>query len=113
MLAAAAITVGMVWYGRFLAVPRYLVPLAPPLALILARACQLTWRRSRLVAVAGAAAYLVAVGIPLVRDVTVLWPDEPGRLPGRARPGPGPLRLPARRAGSAGPTPTSTGSPRA
>jgi 4-amino-4-deoxy-L-arabinose transferase-like glycosyltransferase len=76
VLATAAVTVGMVWYGRFLAVPRYLVPLAPPLALILARACQLTWRRNRVVAVAGAAAYLVAVGIPLVRDVAVLWPES-------------------------------------
>ena len=76
VLVTAAVTVGMVWYGRFLAVPRYLVPLAAPLALILARACQLTWRRSRVVAVVGAAAQLIAVGIPLVRDVTVLWPDS-------------------------------------
>jgi len=76
LLVCAGVIVGMVWYGRFLAVPRYLVPLAAPLALILARACQLAWRRSRLVAVAGAAAYLVAVGIPLVRDVAVLWPDS-------------------------------------
>jgi 4-amino-4-deoxy-L-arabinose transferase-like glycosyltransferase len=76
VLATAAVTVGMVWYGRFLAVPRYLVPLAAPLALILARACQLAWRRSRVVAGAAAVAQLVAVGIPLVRDVTVLWPES-------------------------------------
>jgi 4-amino-4-deoxy-L-arabinose transferase-like glycosyltransferase len=76
LLVAVAATVGLVWYGRFLAVPRYLVPLAPLLALVLARACQLTWRRARLVAVVSATAYLVTVGIPLVADVIVLWPEK-------------------------------------
>ncbi|HZS31907.1 MAG TPA: hypothetical protein VFC42_00835 [Methylomirabilota bacterium] len=74
LLAAVLVTVGVVWYGRFLQVPRYLVPLAPVLALILARAGQLIGRRSPALAVAAAAVYLAAVGIPLLRDVTILWP---------------------------------------
>lgn len=72
LLVAVAVTVGMVWYGRFLAVPRYLVPLAPPLALILARACQLAWRRTRILAVAAAGVYLLAVGAGLAGDLTIL-----------------------------------------
>ncbi|MBI3456864.1 MAG: hypothetical protein HY002_13895 [Candidatus Rokubacteria bacterium] len=72
LLVAVTVTVGMVWYGRFLAVPRYLVPLAPPLALVLARACQLVWHRARILAVAAAGAYLVAVGVGLVGDITIL-----------------------------------------
>jgi dolichyl-phosphate-mannose-protein mannosyltransferase len=76
LLLAVGATVGLVWYGRFLAVPRYLVPLAPLLALVLARACQLTWRRTRIGAVVVAAAYLATVGIPLVADLIVLWPEK-------------------------------------
>jgi 4-amino-4-deoxy-L-arabinose transferase-like glycosyltransferase len=74
LLVALLVTLGAVWYGRFLAVPRYLVPVAPLLALILARASQLVWRRARLVAVVVVSAYLGAVGVGLVRDLTVLWP---------------------------------------
>ncbi len=74
LLAALATTVGAVWYGRYLQVPRYLVPLAPVLALVLARACQLVWRRARVVAVVAAAAYLGAVGVGFVRDLGVLRP---------------------------------------
>jgi hypothetical protein len=75
VLLTLAVTLGAVWYGRFLSVPRYLVPVAPPLALALARACQLTWRRAPALAVAGAAVYLGAVGVGLVGDLTVLWPE--------------------------------------
>src|SRR5207249_2983461 len=74
LLTALIVTVGAVWYGRFVQVPRYLIAVPPVLALILARACQLTWRRVPAVALVGAAAYLVTVGVPLVGDVTVLWP---------------------------------------
>jgi 4-amino-4-deoxy-L-arabinose transferase-like glycosyltransferase len=76
LLVTLAVTLGVVWYGRFLRVPRYLVPVGPVVALILARACQLAWRRAPVLAVAWAGAYLVAVGVPLARDLTILWPRE-------------------------------------
>jgi Dolichyl-phosphate-mannose-protein mannosyltransferase len=74
LLLTLAVTIGVVWYGRFVRVPRYLVPVAPVLALLLARACQLAWRRAPVVAAVGAGVYLLAVGIPLVSEVTVLRP---------------------------------------
>jgi 4-amino-4-deoxy-L-arabinose transferase-like glycosyltransferase len=75
LLAVLGLTLGLVWWGRYTQVPRYLLPLMPPLALVLARACQLVWRRSRPLAVAGAALYLGAVGVALVGDLTILWPS--------------------------------------
>ena len=75
LLLVIGVNLGLVWWGRYTQVPRYLLPLVPPLALVLARATQLVWRRSRTLAVALAAAYLGAVGIGLVRDLTVLWPS--------------------------------------
>ena len=74
LLLTLAVTIGVVWYGRFVRVPRYLVPVAPVLALLLARACQLAWRRAPAVAAVGAGVYLLAVAIPLVGDVTLLRP---------------------------------------
>jgi hypothetical protein len=76
LLLAVLVTVGIVWYGRFVRVPRYLVPIVPPLALLQARACQLTWRRAPVMAMVATGLYLTAVGLPLLRDVTVLWPER-------------------------------------
>ena len=47
LLVGLAVTLGMVWYGGYVRVPRYLLPLIPLLALVLARAAQLTWRSTR------------------------------------------------------------------
>jgi hypothetical protein len=76
VLLTLAVTLGAVWYGRFLSAPRYLVPLAPPLALTLARATQLTWRRAPVVVGVAVGAYLLAVGVGLVDDLTVLHADK-------------------------------------
>jgi len=75
LLVGVAVTLGVVWYGRYVQVPRYLLPLAPLLALVLARGCQLAWRWSRVGVAVAAGAYLVAVGVGLARDLTVLWPE--------------------------------------
>ncbi len=74
LLIAGVVTLAAVWTGGFVRVARYLLPLAPVLALVLARATQLAWRRVRPVAVVLAALYLAAVGVGLVKDSTVLWP---------------------------------------
>jgi 4-amino-4-deoxy-L-arabinose transferase-like glycosyltransferase len=79
LLAAVAVTLGVVWYGGYVRVPRYLLPLVPLLALVLARAAQLTWRRTRAGTLAWVAVYLVAVGADLVPDITALWPDARAR----------------------------------
>ncbi len=47
LLIGIAVTLGVVWYGGYIRVPRYLLPLIPLLALVLARAAQLTWRWTR------------------------------------------------------------------
>src|SRR4029453_4799212 len=47
LLAGIAVTLGVVWYGGYVRVPRYLLALIPLLALVLARAAQLTWRWTR------------------------------------------------------------------
>jgi 4-amino-4-deoxy-L-arabinose transferase-like glycosyltransferase len=70
LLIGIAVTLGVVWYGGYVRVPRYLLPLVPLLALVLARAAQLSWRRSRVVTVVWVAAYLFAVGLDLAPDIT-------------------------------------------
>jgi hypothetical protein len=75
LLIGIAVTLGVVWYGGYIRVPRYLLPLAPLLALALGRAAQLTWRRSRTGTVVWVAAYLLAVGMDLAPDVTALRPE--------------------------------------
>src|SRR5439155_6246427 len=74
LTVAAVVAVGVVWYGRYVQVPRYLLPLAPVLALILARFVQLVGRRSRPLAAALAGAYLAVVAVGMVDDVTALSP---------------------------------------
>jgi 4-amino-4-deoxy-L-arabinose transferase-like glycosyltransferase len=74
LLAGMAVTLGIVWYGGYVRVPRYLLPLIPLLALVLARAAQLTWRFTRAGTIAWVAVYLVAVGLDLVPDITALRP---------------------------------------
>ena len=74
LLAGIAVTLGVVWYGGYVRVPRYLLPLVPLLALVLARAAQLTWRWTRVGTVAWVALYLGAVGMDLVPDITALRP---------------------------------------
>ena len=76
LVVAAAVAVGVVWYGRYIQVPRYLLPLSPVLALVLARFVQLVGRRSRLVAAIVALAYLGVVGVGMVGDVTILSPSQ-------------------------------------
>jgi hypothetical protein len=72
LLLGLVVTLGVVWYGGYIRVPRYLLPLIPLLALVLARAAQLTWRWTRIGTVAWVAAYLFAVGLDLVPDITAL-----------------------------------------
>jgi hypothetical protein len=79
LLIGIAVTLGVIWYGGYIRVPRYLLPLTPLVALVLARAAQLTWHRSRMGTIAWVAAYLFAVGLDLAPDVTALRPE------GRAR----------------------------
>ena len=83
LLAGIAVTLGVVWYGGYVRVPRYLLPLVPLLALVLARAAQLTWRWTRVGTIAWVAVYLVAVGLDLVPDITALRPEA--RLRGTRR----------------------------
>jgi hypothetical protein len=75
LLLALLTTLGLVWFGRYTRVPRYLVPLAPVLALLLARAAQCAGRRAPVLTALGAGLYLVAVGVPLVRSFPALWPE--------------------------------------
>jgi hypothetical protein len=79
LLVAITVTFGVIWYGGYVRVPRYLLPLIPPLALVLARAAQLTWRWSRAGTVVWVVAYLVAVGVDLVPDITALRPEARAR----------------------------------
>ena len=79
LLVAIAVTLGVVWYGGYVRVPRYLLPLIPPLAIVLARAAQLTWQRTRAGTIAWVAVYLVAVGADLVPDITALRSESRAR----------------------------------
>ncbi len=75
LLTGLAVTLGVVWYGGYVRVPRYLLPLIPLLALVLARAAQLTWRWTRAGTVVWVSAYLLAVGMDLAPDITAFWPE--------------------------------------
>jgi hypothetical protein len=79
LLIGVAVTLGVVWYGGYVRVPRYLLPLVPLLALVLARAAQLTWRVTRVGTVVWVAAYLLAVGLDLAPDITALNPAAHAR----------------------------------
>ncbi|HWC04725.1 MAG TPA: hypothetical protein VHF87_18395 [Methylomirabilota bacterium] len=79
LLIGMAVTLGVVWYGGYVRVPRYLLPLIPLLALVLGRAAQLTWRRTRVGTLVWVGAYLFAVGMDLVPDVTALRPEARAR----------------------------------
>ena len=79
LLIGIAVTLGVVWYGGYVRVPRYLLPLIPLLALVLARAAQLTWRRTRAGTIAWVAVYLLAVGMDLAPDVTALRAEARNR----------------------------------
>ena len=79
LLIGIAVTLGVVWYGGYVRVPRYLLPLVPLLALVLARAAQLTWRVTRIGTVVWVAAYLLAVGLDLAPDITALNPAAQAR----------------------------------
>jgi 4-amino-4-deoxy-L-arabinose transferase-like glycosyltransferase len=79
LLIGIAVTLGVIWYGGYIRVPRYLLPLIPLVALVLARAAQLTWHRTRAGTIVWVAAYLLAVGMDLIPDITALRSD------GRAR----------------------------
>ena len=79
LLIGVAVTLGVVWYGGYVRVPRYLLPLVPLLALVLARAAQLTWRVTRIGTVVWVAAYLLAVGLDLAPDITALNPAAQAR----------------------------------
>ena len=74
LLIGMLVTLGVVWYGGYIRVPRYLLPLVPLLALVLARTVQLTWRVTRVGTVVWVAAYLLAVGMDLAPDITALRP---------------------------------------
>jgi hypothetical protein len=75
LVLALAVVLGVVWAGRYVQVPRYVLPVAPILALVLARACQLVWRWSRVGTALAVVAYLGAVGAGLASDLAVLWPS--------------------------------------
>ena len=79
LLVGIAVTLGVVWYGGYVRVPRYLLPLIPLLALVLARAAQLTWQRTRAGTIAWVAVYLVAVGADLAPNITAFWPASRAR----------------------------------
>ncbi|MBI2462336.1 MAG: discoidin domain-containing protein, partial [Candidatus Rokubacteria bacterium] len=76
LLVFIALTLVIVLWGRFLQVPRYLVPLYPVLAICLARLCQVVGRRSAV----GAALVVVVIcgsmGIALARTTVVLSPER-------------------------------------
>ncbi|HEY7139496.1 MAG TPA: discoidin domain-containing protein [Methylomirabilota bacterium] len=75
LLIGVAVTLGVVWYGGYIRVPRYLLPLIPLVALMLARAAQLSWRRTRVGTIVWVTAYLLAVGLDLAPDLTALRAD--------------------------------------
>jgi F5/8 type C domain len=79
LLVGIAVTLGVVWYGGYIRVPRYLLPVVPLLALVLARAAQLTWHWTRAGTVVWVTVYLVAVGVDLVPDITALWAEARDR----------------------------------
>ena len=79
LLLGMAVTLGVVWYGGYVRVPRYLLPLIPLLALVLARVAQLTWRWTRVGTIGWVAVYLFAVGLDLVPDITALRPAARSR----------------------------------
>jgi hypothetical protein len=79
LLIGIGVTLGVIWYGGYIRVPRYLLPLMPLLALVLARAAQLTWRWTRVGTIVWVAAYLLAVGVDLAPDVTALRPERRAR----------------------------------
>src|SRR5262249_3132398 len=79
LLIGIAVTLGVVWYGGYIRVPRYLLPLIPLIALALARAAQLTWRWTRVGTVAWVAVYLFAVGLDLVPDITAFHAEARAR----------------------------------
>ena len=84
LLAGIAVTFSVIWYGGYIRVPRYLLPLIPLLALVLARAAQLTWRWTRAGTVLWVVAYLAAVGVDLVPDITAFRPEARAAVPGAA-----------------------------
>ena len=75
ILTAIALTIGIVWYGGYVRVARYLLPLVPLLALVLARAAQITWRRTRVGTIAWVTVYMAAVSMDLLPDITALRPE--------------------------------------
>ena len=79
LLVGLAVTLGVVWYGGYIRVPRYLLPLVPLLALVLGRTAQLTWRWTRIGTVAWVAVYLFAVGLDLAPDITAFHPAARAR----------------------------------
>ncbi len=76
LLIFIALMLGVVVWGRFLQVPRYLLPLYPGLAILLARFCQLLGRRSTVAAGVVAALFCASTGIALARTTTVLVADR-------------------------------------
>lgn len=76
LLIFVALTLGVVLWGRFLQVPRYLLPLYPALAICLARLCQLVGRRSALVAALVVLAFSASTGVALARTTIVLSPER-------------------------------------
>lgn len=76
LLVFIALMLGVVVWGRFLQVPRYLLPLYPGLAIGLARFCQLLGRRSTVAAGVVAALFCASTGIALARTTTVLVADR-------------------------------------
>lgn len=76
LLVFLALTLGVVVWGRFLQVPRYLLPLYPGLAIGLARFCQLVGRRSTVAAALISLLFCASTGIALARTTTVLVTDR-------------------------------------
>lgn len=76
LLIFVVLTLGVVLWGRFLQVPRYLLPLYPGLAICLARFCQLVGRRSALAGAVAVLAFGASTGVALGRTTTVLSPER-------------------------------------
>ena len=79
LLIGIAVSLGVVCYGGYIRVPRYLLPLIPLIALVLARTAQLTWRWTRVGTVLWVTVYLVAVGLDLAPDITALHAEARDR----------------------------------